>query len=91
MPDIKVTDNQFYIGESPEEPLAQIKFEILGEILTIFHTEVSDTLHGQGIGQQLVAFAVDYARKNQLKIIPVCPYAQKQFEKNPLYSDVLVS
>jgi predicted GNAT family acetyltransferase len=91
MPDIKVTDNQFYIGESPEEPLAQIKFEIQEDVLTIFHTGVSDTLQGQGIGQLLVAHAVDYARKNQLKIIPVCPYAIRQFEKNPQYSDVLVS
>lgn len=86
---IQESDHQFYIGDSSLEPLAQIKFEIQEEHLSILHTEVSPSLHGQGIGQQLVAYAVDYARKHQLKIIPICPYAKKQFEKNPQYHDVV--
>lgn len=81
----------FYIGESPDEPSAQIEFEIDQGILTIFSTDVSSSLQGQGIGQQLVAYAVEFARNHQLKIIPVCPYAIKQFEKHPEYSDVKVN
>ena len=89
MTKIQESDHQFYIGESSLEPLAQIKFEIQGSHLSILHTEVSGSLHGQGIGQQLVAYAVDYARRNQLKIIPICPYAKKQLEKNPQYNDFI--
>jgi predicted GNAT family acetyltransferase len=88
MVNIKESDNQFYIGETAENPSAQIVFEIRENILTILSTEVSASFQGQGIGQLLVAYAVDYARNNQLKIIPVCPYAIKQFEKHPEYSDV---
>ncbi|PKO06313.1 MAG: GNAT family N-acetyltransferase [Chloroflexi bacterium HGW-Chloroflexi-3] len=87
---IKEAEQQFYVGDSPDDPAAQIEYEVDQGILTIFSTDVSASLQGQGIGQQLVACAVDFARKNQLKIIPVCPYAKKQFEKHPEYSDVKV-
>lgn len=85
---IQEAEQCFYIGESPDDPAAQIEFEVDQGILTIFSTDVSASLQGQGIGQQLVAYAVDYARNHQLKIIPVCPYAIKQFEKHPEYGDV---
>ena len=88
---IKEAENRFYIGETPENPSAQVEFQISENVLTILSTEVSASLQGQGVGQQLVAYAVDYARKHQLKIIPVCPYAKKQFEKHPEYSDVKVN
>ena len=90
MAKIQVNDHQFYFGESAEEPLALIQFEIQGNILSLLHTEVSSSLKGQGIGQQLVEYAVEYARKNQLKIVPVCPFVIRQFEKNPEYNDVKV-
>ncbi len=91
MVSIRETEQRFYIGESPDDPTAQIEFEIDQGILTIFSTDVLASLQGQGIGQQLVAYAVEYARKNQLKILPVCPYAIKQFEKHPEYGDVRVN
>lgn len=90
MDSIKDTDHQFYIGESPDDVSAQIVFEINEGILTIISTDVSASLQGQGIGQKLVAYAVEYARKNNLKIFPVCPYAKKQFEKHPEFNDVRV-
>jgi len=85
---IKETDHQFYIGESPDNVSAQIEYSINGNVLTILSTDVSASLQGQGIGQQLVTYAVEFARKNHLKIIPICPYAKKQFEKHPEFNDV---
>ena len=57
--------------------------------LIIEHTEVSDELRGQKVGNQLVAAAVDYARKQDIKIIPLCPFANAVFKKTPEYRDVL--
>jgi len=85
---IKETDHQFYIGESPDNVSAQIEYSINGNVLTILSTDVSASLQGQGIGQQLVTYAVEFARKNHMKIIPICPYAKKQFEKHPEFNDV---
>ena len=59
--------------------------------MVIEHTEVSDELRGQKVGNQLVAAAVDYARKQEIRIIPLCPFANAVFKKTPEYNDVLVS
>ncbi len=86
---IKENESQFYVGDSAEEPLAQIMFEREDGLIKLTHTDVSNTLKGQGVGQKLVAYAVDYARRNQVKIIPICPFTVNQFEKNPQYNDVV--
>jgi len=86
---IKEAPDKFYIGEAPDNILAWIDYQMYGRVMSILHTEVSEALQGQGAGQQLVAYAVDYARRNDLKIDPVCPYARSQFGKNSKYWDVL--
>jgi uncharacterized protein len=53
------------------------------------HTEVGDELRGQNVGYQLVHTAVEYARTHELKIIPLCPFANAVFKKKPEYADVL--
>ncbi len=55
----------------------------------IDHTWVSEELRGQGVARQLLDAAVAWARKDQLKIIPVCPYAKAEFDKDPSIGDVL--
>lgn len=57
--------------------------------IIIEHTEVSEDLKGQGAGKQLVAAAVEYARKNKLKIIPLCPFASSVFARVKEFGDVL--
>lgn len=57
--------------------------------MIIEHTEVSDELKGQNIGYQLVHTAVEYARKHNMKIVPLCPFANAVFKKKPEYADVL--
>lgn len=57
--------------------------------MIIEHTEVSEELAGKGVGLQLVSNAVDYARTNHLKIIPLCPFAKSVFDKKAEFRDVL--
>ena len=57
--------------------------------MIIEHTEVSDELRGKKVGDQLVHTAVEYARTNNIKIIPLCPFASSVFKKKPEYADVL--
>jgi hypothetical protein len=33
--------------------------------------------------------AVDWARTDNVKLMPLCPYAKSVFDKTPDYSDVL--
>lgn len=57
--------------------------------IIIDHTEVDASLKGKGVGKDLVAEGVKFARENNLKIIPLCPFAKAEFEKHDDYADVL--
>ncbi|KIQ22250.1 GNAT family acetyltransferase [Flavobacterium sp. MEB061] len=57
----------------------------------IDHTEVSEEFNGKGVGKKLVMAAVAYARTNNLKIIPLCPFAKSVFDKVEEIRDVLFS
>ena len=76
--------------EEQGKRLAVMTFSKAGDQrIIIDHTEVSDALRGKGAGKQLVTAAVDHARKNGLKILPLCPFAKSVFDKVPAFSDVL--
>lgn len=78
----------FYLGEI-KECLAEIRFTHRDENTIVAEsTKVSDTLRGQGVGGKLVKRIVDYARSENKKIIPVCPFVVATFEKTPEYADV---
>lgn len=79
----------FFIDENGEW-IAELAYIKSGDgQITIDHTEVDEKLRGQGVGEDLVKAAVDFARESGLKIKLICPYARKVFEKNPDYGDVL--
>lgn len=59
-----------------------------GKII-IDHTEVHASQEGKGIGKLLLNAAVKFARENDLKILPVCPYAKHVMEKSDEYKSVL--
>ncbi len=90
LPSIVEGENKYYIGENEETPIAEITFRRAGsDTLIIDHTYVSETLRGQGIARKLLDRVVEYARKEQKKIIPVCSYAVKVMVGNPEFEDVL--
>jgi uncharacterized protein len=79
----------FYVGEEGTL-LAEMVYTMPStEKMIIEHTEVSDELRGKNVGYQLVHTAVEYARKHNIKIIPLCPFANAVFKKNPGFADIL--
>lgn len=80
---------KFYIEENGKQ-LALMTYSKAGaDKIIIDHTEVDASLKGEGVGKDLVAEGVKYARENDLKIIPLCPFAKSEFEKRSEYADVL--
>ena len=57
--------------------------------IIIDHTEVKPGNEGKGFGKKMVAKAVEYARENGIKIIPLCPFAKSVFGKVVEFRDVL--
>lgn len=71
------------------ERLAEMTYTVAGSRVIIDHTDVDDRLRGKGAGRQLVKSAVEWARGENVKLMPLCPFARSVFEKTPEYSDVL--
>jgi len=70
--------------------VAQMTFVFMGDMkIIIDHTQVDKNYNGRGYGKMMLAKAVEFARENQIKIIPLCPFAKSVFDKTPDYSDVL--
>jgi predicted GNAT family acetyltransferase len=80
----------FYV-EQNGALLAEMTYTMAGSgLLIIDHTEVSDELRGKNVGYQLVHTAVEFARSNDIKILPLCPFAKSVFDKKKdEFADVL--
>ncbi|QNR09049.1 GNAT family N-acetyltransferase [Macrococcoides canis] len=75
-------NNKFYVGNEVA-PDAEITFQPSGDAIVIDHTYTDPKLRGQGVAKQLVERAVDYARENNLKVVPLCSYARVVMERDP--------
>ncbi len=79
-----------FLVEAGGKALAEMTYVWAGpQKFIIDHTEVSPELAGQGAGKQLVAKAVAFAREKGVKILPLCPFAKRVFDKYPEWHDVL--
>lgn len=80
----------FYI-EQNNEIVAEMTYVWAGTAkIIIDHTDVNESLKGQGAGKQLLSKAVEFARNEGIKILPLCPFAKSVFSKVPEYKDVLL-
>lgn len=79
----------FYV-KAADQIVAKMTFIFAGpHKIIIDHTEVNPEYNGKNFGKKMVEKAVAFAREKNLKIIPLCPFAKKVFDKTPEYSDVL--
>jgi len=55
----------------------------------IDHTDVEEAYNGLGVGMNLLNAVVDFARKENKKVIPLCPFASAMFKKHTELQEVL--
>lgn len=80
-----------FILYSDEKVAGELAFIWAGEgKFIIDHTEVDQAYSGKGFGKKLVAEAVDYARKKDIRILPLCPFAKRLFDLKKEWDDVRV-
>ena len=78
----------FYIMEG-EVKVAEMNIDVSGNELTVYHTEVLPKADGKGLAKEMLTSMVEYARKNNLKVIALCPYVHAQFLRHPdEYNDI---
>jgi predicted GNAT family acetyltransferase len=78
-----------WVIERDGNTLAELSYTTAGSRVILDHTDVSDALRGTGSGKKLVIAAAEWARKSNVKLIPLCPFAKSVFDKTPEIRDVL--
>lgn len=81
----------FFIADADGAHLATMTYSRANESLIIIdHTDVHPSLAGQGVGRVLLDALVAWARTSKTKVMPLCPYATAQFNKDASIRDVLM-
>ena len=88
--EIKEEKNRFVLLNDEAKEIGEMTWSDEGpDIMIIDHTFVDPEYRGQKLAEKLVLNGVELARREGKKIIPLCPYAKKEFERKPEYQDVL--
>jgi uncharacterized protein len=81
---------QRYVGQDAGDLAGFIDYVVRHDRLALIHTEVLPAYQGRGVGDRLVRFALDDARRRSLRVIPICPYVRAFVERHPETQDIVV-
>ena len=62
-----------------------------GGRIAFTHTEVDESCEGRGFGSRLAAAALEDARREDLDVVPLCPFIAHYIERHPEYEQLVVS
>ena len=86
----KTHNHEMFYVEEDGKILAQLVYKITPENrMEIEHTEVNDSLQGKHVGLELMNHAVEFARTNNIKIVPLCSFARAMIKKHDEFGDVV--
>lgn len=60
-----------------------------GSAIVFTHTGVPTALEGRGIGSALAKAGLEYARANNLEVVPVCSFIRSYIERKPEYQPLV--
>lgn len=69
--------------------LCRADYRMAGDVMHIVHTEVPRRFEGRGLSGQVVQAALDYARANGLRVVPVCGYVRAYMRRHADTQDLL--
>jgi predicted GNAT family acetyltransferase len=93
--------SEFTVADNPEHHRYEVRAEdgsVLGisayqrdgDVEVFTHTEVDDSLEGEGVGSLLVRGGLDDVRAKGLKVRPLCPFVKAYIDRHPEYADLVV-
>ena len=71
------------------QPAGELDFRTIDGRRAPVHTGVRDRYEGQGLAGQLARRALDDARAEGLRVVPLCPYVAGYITKHPEYQDLV--
>ncbi len=64
------------------------EYELQDGTFLFCHTEILPTFEGQGLASKLARYALNHARSNGLRAVPVCSFFEGYMKKHPEYADL---
>jgi len=68
---------------------ATLAYRRFPDRMVLNHTEVPPPLEGKGLAAKLARTALDFARINQLRVVPLCPYIAAFLRRHAEYQDLV--
>ena len=68
---------------------ALLDYGLDGDTMNFYHTYTPPELRGKGLAKIVVEYAFNYAKKNNLKVIPSCSYVRAFVKRYDEYKDLL--
>ncbi|HYM19964.1 MAG TPA: GNAT family N-acetyltransferase [Candidatus Kapabacteria bacterium] len=68
---------------------AYLDYELSPGVMALVHTFVPPAQRHQGIAFRIIHFAMEYAKANNLKVIPACPSVELYLEQHPEYAELV--
>ena len=70
-------------------PAGLIRYTLDGDVVTMVHTEVDPQFEGEGVGSELVKWALDDVRAQGRRVVPSCPFVAAYIERHGEYADLV--
>ncbi len=80
----EVDNNRFAIHV--EDETAVLEYKPFKDKVAFNHTGVPPSLEGRGLGSRLVKAGLEWAKGEELRVIPVCPFVISYIDRHPEYA-----
>ena len=81
-------ENERFVAEV-EGDKAYLSYNIINDKINFSSTFTPPKSRVKGIAKIVVEYAFDYAKENNLKVIPTCSYVKAFVKRNDNYKDLL--
>ena len=91
---VKVTKNALrgrYEVAVEGSVVGEAHYRVDGDKVVFFHTVIDRPRRGQGLGAELIRFALDDVRSTGRTVVPRCWFVARFIEENPGYADLLAA
>lgn len=68
---------------------AFVEYNTTEDVLNLYHTYTEPELRGKGLAAQVVRAAIEFAKENNLKVVPTCSYVQAFIKRNDEYKELV--
>ena len=69
--------------------IAYIDYAMAPDKIFLTHTEVPESLEGQGIGSKMVKLVLEEVKQSGKALMPLCPFVASYIRKHPEWKEIV--